>query len=155
MEKEPEIIRTSLRLPKELYDKLLESAGTRTMHAEILARLESSFTVDEQFSTVTSEAISSLEQSLQEARTTLDQMHYMASQIKMMRYLLDQVALYKGDLPEILLDTITALANSSNPSTEPFDTAVLLKLAEEAIEAINRADESWSKFPLRTKVKKT
>lgn len=45
MEKDTEIIRTSLRMNKKLYDKL-DAAATEhglTMHAEILARLEASF----------------------------------------------------------------------------------------------------------------
>ncbi len=45
MEKEQEIIRTSLRLPKKLYDRIASAADQHglTMHAEILARIESSF----------------------------------------------------------------------------------------------------------------
>jgi hypothetical protein len=45
MEKENEITRTSLRLPKGLYAKIDAAAAEHglTMHAEILARLEQSF----------------------------------------------------------------------------------------------------------------
>lgn len=45
MEKETETIRTSLRIPRPLYDMLHEAAQKRgmTMHAEMLDRLESSF----------------------------------------------------------------------------------------------------------------
>lgn len=45
MEKQLEIIRTSLRLAKPLYDKLDAAASAKglTMHAEILHRLERSF----------------------------------------------------------------------------------------------------------------
>jgi len=46
---EQEIVRTSLRLHKPLYDRLAKAADARglTMHAEILARLESSFELEE------------------------------------------------------------------------------------------------------------
>jgi len=45
MEKEKEIIRTSLRMTKPLYDRLDAAASEKgvTMHSEILARLEASF----------------------------------------------------------------------------------------------------------------
>ncbi|MFK0273644.1 hypothetical protein ACIQUG_08210 [Ensifer sp. NPDC090286] len=41
MEKDQDIVRTSLRLPKTLYDRIFEAAESRgvTMHAEILTRL--------------------------------------------------------------------------------------------------------------------
>ncbi len=44
MENEPEVIRTSLRLPKALHDQLLKAAAGRglTMHADIINRLETS-----------------------------------------------------------------------------------------------------------------
>lgn len=44
MEQEVDIIRTSLRLPRALYDRLAAAAETRgiTMHADIIVRLESS-----------------------------------------------------------------------------------------------------------------
>lgn len=45
MEKEQEIIRTSLRMNRRLYDMLSEAAETSglTMHAEIIHRLQGSF----------------------------------------------------------------------------------------------------------------
>lgn len=45
MNNETEITRTSLRLPKPLYDKLAVAAEEHglTMHAEMLSRLEQSF----------------------------------------------------------------------------------------------------------------
>lgn len=49
MEKEQEIIRTSLRLAKSLYERLEKSSAEKgmTMHAEIIARLEQSFAYSE------------------------------------------------------------------------------------------------------------
>jgi len=49
MEKDPEIIRTSLRIPKGMYDKLSASAETRglTMHADILRRLQETLEMDD------------------------------------------------------------------------------------------------------------
>lgn len=49
MEKETKIIRTSLRIPTALYERLEASAKERgmTMHADILSRLERSFADDE------------------------------------------------------------------------------------------------------------
>ncbi|WP_162707985.1 hypothetical protein ACK83U_12420 [Rhizobium sp. WW22] len=43
MEQDVDVVRTSLRLPKALYDRLEQAAKARglTMHAEILSRLES------------------------------------------------------------------------------------------------------------------
>lgn len=48
MEKEQEIIRTSLRLPKGLYDKISEIAERHglTMHAEILRMLNVSIALE-------------------------------------------------------------------------------------------------------------
>ena len=45
MEKDTETIRTSLRIPKNLYDQLYKAAQERglTMHADMIARLEASF----------------------------------------------------------------------------------------------------------------
>lgn len=43
MENDKLTVRTSLRLPVNLHKKLYLAAGTKTMHAEILERLEKSF----------------------------------------------------------------------------------------------------------------
>ena len=46
MENDKLTVRTSLRLPVDLHRKLHEAAGLKTMHAEILERLEKSFQDD-------------------------------------------------------------------------------------------------------------
>lgn len=48
MEKDNEITRTSLRIPKALYEKIEASAKERglTMHADIISRLETTFEMD-------------------------------------------------------------------------------------------------------------
>lgn len=49
MNKDTEIVRTSLRLNKRLYDRLAEAAETRglTMHAEIIRRLNETVEMDD------------------------------------------------------------------------------------------------------------
>lgn len=46
MENDKLTVRTSLRLPVDLHRKLYLAAGSKTMHAEILERLEKSFRDD-------------------------------------------------------------------------------------------------------------
>lgn len=45
MEKDTDIVRTSLRIPRNLYEKLEKASKTKgvTMHAEILTRIEETF----------------------------------------------------------------------------------------------------------------
>ena len=86
MEKEPEIIRTSLRLPKRLYDRLDQAATERgmTMHAEILARLETTFDNDD-LMPVADKALDSLEDSIRESREMLQMQRELVDELKGLR----------------------------------------------------------------------
>lgn len=135
MEKEQEIIRTSLRLPKELYDKLAAAAGGRTMHAEILARLENSLDDYNALSEVTEKAVETLERISEESKLELAQFKFMLSQIKMMRYLLDQFAISDGAPPAEVMEIVKILAQTSDARTDDFSLSHFIDLFQEAYRA--------------------
>ncbi len=147
MEKEQEIIRTSLRLPKDLYDKLSAAAGGRTMHAEILSRLENSLDNYDSLSDVTEKAIETLERISEESKLEVAQFKYMLSQVKMMRYLLDQFASSDGSVPEELLDIVKILSENSEKKAEEFSLSRFIELFEEAYRAQEAVEELEAKSP--------
>ncbi|QRY69107.1 hypothetical protein JVX98_12815 [Ensifer sp. PDNC004] len=93
MEKESEIIRTSLRLPKSLYDRLDRAATERgmTMHAEILARLETTFDHDVLLP-VADQALDSLEDSIRESREMLQMQRDLVEELKGLRSIVQYIA---------------------------------------------------------------
>ena len=77
MAKQDSYARVSIRIPPELYGKLQEAAGDKSLNAEIIARLESTFPAEEQTDEEIIEAAKRLVQRL-EARDAERQRERMA-----------------------------------------------------------------------------
>jgi hypothetical protein len=131
-------------LHKPLYDRLSASAEEHgmTMHAEILARLEDSFAANRGAAEALDLALKTLEQQNAESRRVLLEERAMLSQVKLMRHLLDQVALSRGVLDKDLWITIAMLSGRDIEGAEPEgDLATLLQATVDAIDAAEEAKD--------------
>ena len=139
--------RFQVRMPDGLRDKLKTSAeeNSRSMNAEIVARLEESFVAQRSAAEVLEQAIITLEQENAERRRTLMEERAMLSQIKLMRYLLDRVAASGGHLDKDLWAAIAILSGQDEPE-EGRPDADLAQLLQSTVDAIEAA-EAFSAQP--------
>ncbi|MDM8346455.1 Arc family DNA-binding protein [Pseudochrobactrum sp. sp1633] len=112
-----------LRIPEDLKNKIEEaaSANRRSMTAEIVNRLETSFNIQ-----------SELGQSLEDSKKHLAFSEYAFSQMKLMRYLLDQVAASDGNLDLDLLNIIRIISSTTSGAAGEFDLDKAILLIKEA-----------------------
>ncbi|MDK4720155.1 hypothetical protein PH552_12450 [Rhizobium sp. CNPSo 3968] len=96
MEKEPEIIRTSLRLPIALYNKIFAAAEKRgvTMHAEILSRLEETDMAKDALI----KAVEMLEDLKRRSSDEMKVLRWLLEQQKLMSSLIEEIAASDGNL---------------------------------------------------------
>ncbi|MGX5708273.1 Arc family DNA-binding protein [Brucella lupini] len=137
MAKQDDYMRYTIRVPSGVYQHIqdaAESAG-RSVNAEIIERLENSIQKDESLVEVTEKAVETLERMNEEARLDLAQLKAMASQIKMMRYLLDQVAINKNNLPKELIAIIEILAEVGERQIADFDVDRFQEIFDESRDA--------------------
>lgn len=127
-------VQVNFRMPEALKAELeiASKANNRSLTAEIVDRLEFSLSDLPQIEQFTASAMASLERSLEDTKSQLKQSEYMLSQMTLMRYLLDQVALNEGQLPEDLLNVIKILTAHSNSESGSFDLQKTLELIENA-----------------------
>lgn len=122
-----------VRLPDGMRDRIREAAenNNRSMNAEIVDRLEFSLNGVPELSRFADTALASLEEALEDTKRELKHSEYMLSQMKLMRYLLDQVALNNGNLPLDLINVIKIISLHSNSESDEFDLIKLRELLED------------------------
>lgn len=136
-------VQVNFRMPETLKAELeaASKANNRSLTAEIVDRLEFSLSGVPQLEQITTDAMLSLERSLEDTKRQLKQSEYTLSQMRLMRYLLDQVAINEGDLPFDLLNVIKILTHHSNPTKDSFDLQKAIELINEAAKKTENLDK--------------
>ena len=86
---------------------------------------------------IAKQTIDTLEKMVEDARRTLRADHYMLAQVRLMRHLLDQVAMSNGKPSDDLLGVIRMLSNDA----ETRESSALLDLLRDASDAIQALED--------------
>lgn len=92
MAKQDEYARYTIRIPAELYERLKASAGNKSVNAEIIARLEDSFTASDTAPLLDAALTKLVTRLDQETAVQREMIDFYKEQVGMMKFLIEDIA---------------------------------------------------------------
>jgi len=149
MAKQDDYVRYTIRVPAELYERLQSAAGAKSVNAEIVARLEKSFTVGELMTDFDSQ-LGSVVGLLFDAKQRLIRERALQATLDILKHLIGIVVASDGIVDKPTLELMTVLFRSFGGDSGKDFEALLSEVRDASEELAESRKEPLAGFDAAT-----
>ncbi|WP_312795588.1 hypothetical protein [Tianweitania sp.] len=142
MAKQDDYVRYTIRVPSDLYARVQEAAGEKSLNAEIVERLESSFEEIEGYKELSELFMETMKDNLARSQREVEEYRQLAHTISLMRHTIERFRDVVGeDLPDDLKTLLLMLNPDSTAKTmDPNKLIESLVSSWERLEEMTKED---------------